>query len=62
MGQTQGRDKLDDRNLYALPVKEIFLEPLHPHWRSIHNPVERPDCDLETLKLLYSVVVPVRYG
>ena len=35
VGQTQGRGKLDVRNQYKLPVKDILLKPLHPHFRSI---------------------------
>ena len=35
VGQTQGRGKLDVRNEYALPVKDIFLKPLQPDWRSV---------------------------
>ena len=37
VGQTQGRGKLDTRNQFALPVKDILLKPIHPHWRSILN-------------------------
>lgn len=37
VGHTQGRGKLDSRNLYNLPVKDIFLKPIHPRWRSILN-------------------------
>ena len=33
VGQTQGRGKLDLHNRYALPVKEIFLYPLHKYFR-----------------------------
>ncbi len=33
VGQTQGRGKLDRYNLYALPVKRIFLYPLHKQFR-----------------------------
>ncbi len=33
VGQTQGRGKLDRQNRYALPVKDIFLYPLHKHFR-----------------------------
>lgn len=33
VGKTQGRGKLDRRNLYALPVKRIFLYPLHKQFR-----------------------------
>lgn len=37
VGQTQGRGKLDTRNEYALPVKDILLKPIHPNWRTILN-------------------------
>ena len=37
VGQTQGRGKLDTYNAYALPVKDILLRPIHPHWRTILN-------------------------
>ena len=37
VGQTQGRGKLDVHKQFALPVKDILLKPLHPHWRSILN-------------------------
>ncbi len=33
VGQTKGRGKLDRKNKYALPVKDIFLYPLHKHFR-----------------------------
>lgn len=33
VGQTQGRGKLDRKKQYALPVKEVFLYPLHKHFR-----------------------------
>ena len=33
VGQTQGRGKLDRNNRYSLPVKDIFLYPLHKHFR-----------------------------
>lgn len=33
VGRTQGRGKLDTKNLYALPVKRIFLYPLHRNFR-----------------------------
>jgi hypothetical protein len=33
VGQTQGRGKLDRHNLYALPVKRIFLHPLRRDFR-----------------------------
>jgi Domain of unknown function (DUF4338) len=35
VGQTQGRGKLDRRHQHALPVKDIYLYPLHRHWRQI---------------------------
>ena len=34
VGQTQGRGKLDPKKLRALPIKEIFLYPLHKHFRT----------------------------
>ena len=33
VGQTQGRGKLDRQNRFSLPVKDIFLYPLHKHFR-----------------------------
>ena len=33
VGQTQGRGKLDREKRYALPVKDIFLYPLHKQFR-----------------------------
>lgn len=35
VGQTQGRGKLDRYNEYALPVKDIWLYPLHRHFRQL---------------------------
>lgn len=35
VGKTQGRGKLDRHNLKAVPVKDIFLYPLHRHFREI---------------------------
>lgn len=35
VGQTKGRGKLDRKNRYALPLKDIFLYPLHKHFRRI---------------------------
>lgn len=35
VGQTQGRGKLDRLNLYALPIKHIFLYPLHKQFRQL---------------------------
>lgn len=34
-GQTKGRGKLDRKHLYPLPVKDIFLYPLHKKFRQI---------------------------
>lgn len=33
VGQTQGRGKLDRQNRFSFPVKDIFLYPLHKHFR-----------------------------
>lgn len=33
VGTTQGRGKLDRRHEHALPIKDIFLYPLQPHFR-----------------------------
>jgi len=35
VGQTKGRGKLDRYNKYALPVKDIYLYPLHRNYRRI---------------------------
>ena len=35
IGQTQGRGKLDRHHKHALPIKDIYLYPLHRHWRQI---------------------------
>ena len=35
IGHTQGRGKLDRRHQHALPVKDIYLYPLHRRWRQI---------------------------
>lgn len=35
VGQTKGRGKLDRKRLYSLPVKDIFLYPLHKNFRQI---------------------------
>lgn len=35
VGQTKGRGKLDRRHEHALPVKDIYLYPLHRRWRQI---------------------------
>jgi len=34
LGQTQGRGKLDCNNLYALPIKSIWVYPLCPRFRA----------------------------
>lgn len=33
VGQTQGRGKLDRQHRHALPVKHVYLYPLHKHFR-----------------------------
>jgi hypothetical protein len=33
LGQTQGRGKLDRLHAHAVPVKDIWVYPLHRHWR-----------------------------
>ncbi len=35
VGQTKGRGKLDRRHEHALPVKDIYLYPLHRRWQQI---------------------------
>lgn len=35
VGQTKGRGKLDRKNLCPLPIKDIFLYPLHKNFRQI---------------------------
>lgn len=35
LGQTKGRGKLDRENLHPLPIKDIFLYPLHKDFRQI---------------------------
>jgi len=35
VGQTQGRGKLDQKHLHALPVKDVFLYPLHRRFRHL---------------------------
>lgn len=35
IGQTKGRGKLDRHHEHALPVKDIYLYPLHRRWRQI---------------------------
>ena len=35
VGQTQGRGKLDRHHHYAVPVKDIFLYPLHHNFREL---------------------------
>ena len=41
VGQTQGRGKLDVRNKYALPIKDIYLKPLHQNWKTVLNSKHR---------------------
>lgn len=33
VGETQGRGKLDRRNLFSLPVKDVLVRPLRPDFR-----------------------------
>lgn len=35
VGQTQGRGKLDRQHQHALPVKDVYLYPLHRHYQRI---------------------------
>jgi len=35
VGQTQGRGKLDRDHRHAVPVKDVYLRPLHRRWRRI---------------------------
>ncbi len=35
LGQTQGRGKLDRYNEYSLPIKDVFIYPLHKSYRQI---------------------------
>jgi hypothetical protein len=35
LGQTRGRGKLEKNNQQAVPLKEIWVYPLHPHFRQI---------------------------
>jgi hypothetical protein len=35
VGHTQGRGKLDRHHDHALPIKDIYLYPLHRRWRQI---------------------------
>jgi hypothetical protein len=42
IGQTKGRGKLDRHHNHALPVKDIYLYPLHRHWRQILTTPPRP--------------------
>ena len=35
VGYTQGRGKLDVHRQSALPVKSVWLKPLHKNWRTI---------------------------
>ena len=37
VGKTQGRGKLDVKNEYALPVKDIWLKPLRRDWKKVLN-------------------------
>jgi hypothetical protein len=35
LGETRGRGKLEQNNQQAVPLKEIWIYPLHPHFRQI---------------------------
>ena len=35
VGQTQGRGKLDTHHRHAVPVKDVYLYPLHRNWRRL---------------------------
>ena len=37
VGKTQGRGKLDCRHEFARPVKDIYLKPLRPEWKTVLN-------------------------
>ena len=37
VGKTQGRGKLDRRHEFARPVKDIYLKPLRPDWKTVLN-------------------------
>ena len=37
IGQTQGRGKLDTHNEHAVPVNDVFVQPLCPDWKDILN-------------------------
>ena len=43
-GRTQGRGKLDRDHQHALPVKDVYLYPLHRNWQRILTP-HRPAND-----------------
>ena len=43
VGQTQGRGKLDVNKQYALPIKDIWLKPVHRHWKTaLNSPLNTP--------------------
>lgn len=35
VGQTQGRGKLDRHHQHAMPIKDVYLRPIHRSWRRI---------------------------
>ena len=37
IGQTQGRGKLDVNRQHALPIKDIWLKPIHRRWKTQLN-------------------------
>ena len=45
VGQTQGRGKLDVKHEHAVPVKEVFLLPLHKQFRRQLRPRTKPGGD-----------------
>ncbi len=45
VGQTQGRGKLDVKHEHAVPVKEVFLLPLHKQFRRKLRPESNPGGD-----------------
>jgi hypothetical protein len=45
VGQTQGRGKLDVKHEHAVPVKEVFLFPLHKQFRRKLRPESNPGGD-----------------
>jgi hypothetical protein len=42
LGQTQGRSRQDRHHQRSVPVKDIYLYPLHPHWKPLLNAESPP--------------------